>query len=351
VLQQTTNYTQDRYVHAKKTSIMNYDNDINLSQEKGIIAKSDIFDYRDTPLENLFDNYYKFCREHLDNSLERYNLNPSIILFTNSLIPNAKAQYSNDTFSIHINLGLFKKCVGSYLNNKKLDDYLTEKYSDLLSDFDNPLTALAFQVSTQFTYYHEFAHLIQFSKVREQLSLQERYDKEVPYDIEKQSLEINADTLASIAIATHIQQYAIKSFGENISQDKVELTIILICSCLLNYIATFCDDVSEMYFEKHSHPHPFLRLFAINLNILNYLNQSTFFAKNGIKIKINELFKRTLDFYEDLEQEKVFETKIKDALTVGAENRDEIVAHLGSLIELKNDKFKDAIEEWNKHST
>lgn len=330
---------------------MNYDNDIKLSQEKGVIAKSDIFDYRETPLEHLFDNYYKFCREHLDNSIEIYNLNPSIIIFTNSLVPNAKAQFSNDTFSIHINLGLFKKCADSYLNNKKLDEYLNNKYSDLLSDFDNPLTALAFQVSTQFTYYHEFAHLIQFSKVREQFDLQERYDKEVPYDIEKHSLEINADSLASIAIATHIQQYIIKSFGKNISQEKVELTIILICSCLLNYVATFCDDVSEIYFEKYYHPHPFLRLFAINLNILNYLNQSTFFAENGIEIKMNELFKRTLDFYEDLEQEKVFDTKIKNALTVGAQNRNKIVAHLGNLIEFKNDKFKDAIEEWNKHST
>lgn len=335
----------------QKKLLMNYNNDINLSLEKGIITKSDIFDFRDTPLENLFDNYYKFCREHLDNSLEKYNLNPSIILFTNSLVPNAKAQYLNDTFSIHINLGLFKKCIDTYLKNKELDNYLTEKYSGLLNDFDNPLTTLAFQVSTQFTYYHEFAHLIQFSKAREELSLQERYNKELPYDIEKQSLEINADTLASIAIATHIQQYAIKSFGDNINQDKVELTIILICSCLLNYVATFCDDVSEMYFEKYSHPHPFLRLFAINLNILNYLNQSTFFAENDIKIKMNELFKRTLDLYEDLEQEEVFETKINNALLVGAEKRNEIVAHLGNLIELKNDKFKDAIEEWNKNNT
>jgi hypothetical protein len=329
---------------------MNYDNDINLSQEKEIIAKSDIFDYRETPFEHLFDDYYKFCREHLDNSLKTYGLNPSIILFTNNLEPNAKAQYSNDTFSIHINLGLFKKCADNFLNNEKLDKYLSDKYSDLLSDFDNPLTALAFQVSTQFTYYHEFAHLVQFSKVREQLSLQERYNKEVPYDKEKQSLEINADSLASIAIASHIQQYIIRSFGENISQEKVEITIILICSCLLNYVATFCDDVSEIYFEKYSHPHPFLRLFAINLNILNYLKQSKFFTDNGIEIKMNELFKRILDFYEDLERKKVFDTKIKDAMIFGAQNQKEIVAHLGNLMEVKTDRYKDAIDEWNKHS-
>lgn len=330
---------------------MNYDDEIKLSQEKGIIDKSDIFDYRETPFEELFADYYNFCREHLNSTSETYGINPSVFIFNNNLVPNAKAQYSNDTFSIHINLGLFKKCVHSYLNNKKLDDYLSQKYSDLLKDFDNPLTTLAFQVSTQFTYYHEFAHLVQFSKVREQFSLQERYDKEVPYDIEKQSLEINADSLASIAIATHIQQYIKKSLGENINQEKVELTIILICSCLLNYVATFCDDVSEIYFEKYGHPHPFLRLFAINLNILNYLNQSEFFLDNGIDIRMNELFKRILDFYEDLEKNKIFDTKISEAMTVGAKNQKEIVSHLGNLIELKMDKYNNAIEEWNKHST
>lgn len=330
---------------------MNYDTEINLSQKRKIIDKSDIYDYRETPLEHLFDNYYRFCRKHLDNSLETYGLKPSIILFTNSLVPNARAKYSNDTFSIHINLGLFKKCADSYLNNENLEKYLHDKYSNLLRKFDSSLSALAFQVSTQFTYYHEFAHLIQFSKSREQFSLQERYDKEVTFDVEKQSLEINADSLASLAIATHIQQYIKKSFEGNTSQEKVEMTIILICSCLLNYVATFCDDISEIYFEKYTHPHPFLRIFAINLNILNYLNQSKFFADNGIKIEMNQLFKRTLDFYEDLEQKKVFDTKIKNAMIVGAQNQKEIIVHLGNLIELKNDKFKDAIEEWNKHST
>jgi uncharacterized protein Veg len=335
----------------KKTAIMNYDDEIRLSQEKGIIDKSDIFDFRETPFEDLFDDYYRFCKEHLNNCLETYDLYPSVFIFNNSLIPNAKAQYSNDTFSIHINLGLFKKCVDSYLNNEELDDYLSDKYSDLLSDFDNPLTALAFQVSTQFTYYHEFAHLVQFSKVREELSLQERYDKEVPYDIEKQSLEINADSFASIAIGTHIQQYIKKSLGKNINQEKVELTIVLICSCLLNYIATFCDDVSDIYFKKYAHPHPFLRLFAINLNILHYLNQSEFFLDNGIEIRMNELFKRILDFYEDLENNKIFNTKMAVAMKFGPQIQEEIVAHLGNLLELKTDKYRDAIGEWNKHST
>jgi len=66
---------------------------------------------------------------------------------------------------------------------------------------------------------------------------------------------------------------------------------------------------------------------------------------------MNELFKRILDFYEDLERKKVFDTKIKDAMILGAQNQKEIVAHLGNLMELKTDRYKDAIDEWNKHST
>ncbi len=38
-------------------------------------------------------------------------------------------------------------------------------------------------------------------------------------------------------------------------------------------------------------------------------------------------------------------------MTVGAKNQKEIIAHLGNLIELKIDKYNNAIEEWNKHST
>src|SRR5690606_28475834 len=103
------------------------------------------------------------------------------------------------------------------------------------------------------------------------------------YDKTKQHMETNADTLASIAIASHIQQYIKKSFGNGITQDNVEFTIIVLCSCLLNHIANFYDDLPNIYFKAHKHPHPFLRLFTVNLNIVNYLNQSEFFKEKGIE--------------------------------------------------------------------
>ena len=112
--------------------------------------------------------------------------------------------------------------------------------------------------------------------------MQERFVIESTYHKVKQHMETNADTLASIAIASHIQQYIKKSFGDNITQENVEFTIIVLCSCLLNHIANFYSDLPNIYFKEHKHPHPFLRLFTVNLNIVNYLNQSEFFKEKGI---------------------------------------------------------------------
>ncbi len=191
---------------------MNYDNEIKLAKEKDAINSGDIFDFRETPFEYLCNDFYKFCRQHLNDNSKIYNIEPSIFIYTGFFGSNVMAQYKNDTFSIHINVGLIKKCEDNYLKNKHFDEYLEKEYSDIIKYFDNPITGLAFQIATQFTYYHEFAHLIQFEKKRKNISLQERSVKTFTYNQVKQHLETNADTFASIAIATHIQQYIKKKF-------------------------------------------------------------------------------------------------------------------------------------------
>lgn len=202
----------------------------------------------------------------------------------------------------------------------------------------------------QFTYYHEFAHLVQFEKKRETMSLEERFLKTSTYNQVKHHLEINADTFASIAIASHIQQYIVKSFGDNITQENVEFTIMLLCSCLLNHIANFCDNLPEIYYKEHEHPHPFLRLFAVNLNIVYYLNQSELFKEKEIKIDVNQTFKSTLDFYVELEDKRIFDTVFVQTMENAAMQENEFVKYLGDLIQFNVKDYNNAVEQWNKHS-
>ncbi len=328
---------------------MNYDNEIKIAKEKDVIKSGDIFDFRETPFEILCADFYKFCRQHLNDNTRKYNIEPSIFLYTGFFDSNAMAKYENDTFSIHINIGLMKKCQDNYLQNKSLDEYLEKEYTDLTKHFDNSITGLAFQIATQFTYYHEFAHLVQFEKKRETISLQERFVKTSTYDQVKQHMETNADTLASIAIASHIQQYIKKSFGKDITQEYVEFTIIVLCSCLLNHIANFYDNLPEIYYKEHKHPHPFLRLFTVNLSIINYLNQSEFFKEMGIDIEINKVFKNVLDFYEELEKNQIFETKITETMANASKQQNEIIQYMGDLIQYDVKGYNDAVEQWNKN--
>jgi hypothetical protein len=328
---------------------MNYDTDITLAKEKDAIDKGEIFDYRDTPYEHLCDDFYKFCRQHLNDNSTKYNVEPSIFIYLGVFDSNASAQYKNDAFSIHINVGLIKKCKEIYLENKLFDEYLEKQYSEIIKHFDNPITVLAFQIATQFTYYHEFAHLIQFEKKRANITMQERFVKTSTYDQVKQHMETNADTLASIAIASHIQQYIKKSFGNKITQENVEFTIILLCACLLNHIANFYSNLPNIYFKEHKHPHPFIRLFTVNLNIVNYLNQSEFFKEKGIEIKTTRLFKQVLDFYQELEEKKIFDTKIAETMENASKQQKEIIEYMGDLIQFDVKDYNNAAEEWNKH--
>lgn len=330
---------------------MNYENEIKIAKEKKIIDNADIFDFRETPNEALFLDYYNFCREHLDNNEKILNIEPSAFIFTTYLSSNAKAQYFNDTFSIHINIGLLRFCDQNFLKNINLDEHLNKQYAEQIKFFDNPISVLAFQVATQFTYYHEFAHLVQFSKKREYLSLQEKYNIQSDYNRDKHCLETNADTLASIAIASHIQQYIRKIFGEEITQENVEFTILILCSCLLNHIANFCNDLTKIYFKEHEHPHPFLRLFIVNLNIANYLNQSEFLKEKKIEIKVNHIFKNILEFYGDLEKNKIFNTSLKETMGEAFKQQKEIKTFLGDLIDFNLKGYNDAVDMWNTHIT
>lgn len=96
---------------------MNYDKEITSAKDKGAFESVNIFDFRETPFEDLCGKFYVFCRTHLNDNSTKYNIEPSIFIYTGFFNSNATAQYKNDTFSIHINIGLIKKCQDNFLEN------------------------------------------------------------------------------------------------------------------------------------------------------------------------------------------------------------------------------------------
>lgn len=327
---------------------MNYEQEIQNSAAIKPQELAAVFDYRDTPMEEIFHNLYLFCRENLDIHSQKKNIKPNVFAFTSGLTSNAAAVRTSDNkFGIFVNTGLIKYCLDNFSNNLDLDDYLFERFPLTVEFFDIPVSDLAFQLATQFTYYHELAHLVQYTKKAEESFLQERDENCNVYNETKHILEINADTFASIAISSHIQQYLANSFKDNLTQEHVEKTILILCCCLLNYMTSFYHDLANVYFKEYCHPHPIIRLFNVVLNITHNLNHSNYLQQKNIIVDTKNLSKQIIEFYIELEQQLIFHSKFQNALESSFAVKDQIVEYLGELIEFKTDEYYNAMDYWN----
>lgn len=332
---------------------MDYSQEIKNSVDNSIVGNEDIYDFRGSDFETLLTNYYKFCRENLNIQSKQEKIFPNIFLFTNSFEINAGAGLINKHFVITINLGLFRSCIDNYYANTGLAHYFQALYPDTISKFDNPVNILAFQICTQFTYYHELAHLFQFSEKDTELKIQERNDKEEKkgFDGTKHILEINADTYASIAVTTHIEQYIRKTFKDEVTVENTIQTFIFFGCCLLNYTLNFSEKAEEIYFEEHTHPHSFIRQFNTVLNIINHIEQSPYFKQKGIVVNGRDLFSAILDVYKDLEAKSIFKTNVTGIIDINKDLSEPIAKYLYFLIQFDTNEYKNAMDIWNKHIT
>lgn len=327
----------------------NYDIDISEAIKSKVYNYSDIFEFRGTPNEILFSRFYDFCRENLEIQSKKIKIAPNFFIFSTDYSVNARAiKTVEDMYGIKINLGLFGYCINNILNNNDLNNYIEKKNEDLFNLLDNPPSVLSFQIATQFTYYHELGHLMQFTKLSSKsLSLEERLADASDYNLENHKLEINADSYASIAIASHIQQYAENIFGDDLNRFKIENLSKILLSSLLNYIASFSNDLSNLYLKEKSHPHPFIRMFNIGLSVINYLNQSSFLSEKKIKLNLYQLNKDVFDYYEELEKNKIYNTNFGSTLNLVFKIREDISKYLGDLVEFDLTNYNDALELWN----
>lgn len=282
-----------------------------LSEKTGILS-SDILDYSQSPLENIFEQLFLFCLDNIERFSLNFEITPSFFFFRNTFDINAGAGYHNNSYIIFITQGLIVK-----LNEKlgRKQNFIWKSKLIEIQKLDSELTDnlghLMFQCSMIFTFYHEFAHIVQQKK--EPFSLNENSETS-EFSFERHVYEYDADMNGAIFVSMYIQQYFNEQLKENLKtkQNFDNLMYLAISSITITFILflnrDFDDeklDVEKMkfYTKKKAHPHTFVRLNYIIKQFIHTAksNFSTIDLQDTLSnvSKIcHEYFKQTLIFKE-----------------------------------------------------
>jgi len=236
------------------------------------IPESDTFDFSKNDPYGVVESYFQFCQLDLTTKNEAYDIQPARIYIRANMEVNAAAKKCNDYYIMRVNFGTILSMFRLYTDRREV--FNGEQLSDfkhLHEQLDASLDYLLFQVSTQFTYYHEKGHLIQASPINE-IWLQESYveltPEQEPFSLQRHLYEFDADLHASTLIGFHLLQYWRKQSAELQTDENLNLIISLGTAAVLSYFIFLQQKYLKIYYEASTHPHPLIRISYILDNLV-----------------------------------------------------------------------------------
>lgn len=280
--------------------------------EKTTITKDEIFDYEYSPLRFEFNEIFEFYYEALKRNVT-YGIDPCFLFFKNDFSVNATAALLEEKYYVvSINMGTIGLLIEKFKNrNNLLTNTGNDDFIKFERQLDTSINELMYQNALHFTFYHEMAHLIQKSEFLENV-LYAKNEKISEYSIKKHLLELDADQYSSLCIGSHIFQFLSNNFGDRITKEQIEKTLIIICSSALFYILSFETNKLDLYYFENSHPHPIIRATCIILHIVNYISQVLYKVGIDIKIAMGEMVKKCFVFSNNIALNKYNDNHIED---------------------------------------
>lgn len=335
----------------EQTHTMNYRESIEYLLANTSLSenKSKVYYYE----ENLgqkayFDKIYRFYSSNL-----LYNRilvpDPSYIVFYNKNEIYAEAKKSNGHCIIAFDRGIISQLASWYGYYFNFTDIKGLEEFELLESTirKNKISDLLEQAILHFTFYHELAHLIQYTS-QEEFEREDFLSGNCEFDGEKHVEEYDADTFAGIALTTHIFQY-IKNLGltemelQNHLNDFVSITLAGVMAYVLSL--PMCQE--EFYTEKAKHPHNSIRVnnlvSVVARHFEELINQSEInchIDKKAIVERSNIILLNLLVYFNL--QDPLLRYG-RDMIT----NLDKIKSYHNKLIKLCADYEFAAVEKWN----
>lgn len=323
-----------------------YKKEIELIKANTEFTLGEIFDFEDSPYKFQFADTFGFYKGTLSQA-DKYGVENSYFFFYNDRRVNARAGKSNGFNIICINSGLQIWTVKNILEKGEINDILEPDFSEILEYLDNPINSLMYQLTMHFTFYHELAHLIQKSEYLE-AHIYERPTELESFELTRHRLELDADNFSGLSISAHIQQYAVKQFGDELDSKKMESLLVIFSSSLILYLLSFTTAKEELYYFKNSHPHPVIRTLNVIMTITHLLQQSPVLKARNISLNIKTIFEKTIKIARKIEAEVIGEIRTDDFEEILKPEIPRITEYLYELNNFKPEKFNLSTDVWNE---
>lgn len=306
---------------------MNYKQNLLALKKDTSINDDVIFDFSESPLEETCNIFVDGFAKILD-STQKWGIKKCYFYISEERYPNANANVDENGIGIiKIHIGLVNMWKDLFLENilKNKSSDLQKKLEYIEINYKINISKLFFEIATQYILYHELAHIIQLSH----LKIKNNYINEL-YSLPKiiktntllsHCLEIDADIFSALSISDNIiPNFLHKMIQENNIHEQFMRDIIsfAVASSFLT-ILTFSNPKKEIYFCKHTHPHPSIR----NIVIMKYLVYQLlgYCESKNKKFNITEeqiienVFMLAADFFNlniEIEQIKTINSKTKE---------------------------------------
>ena len=263
-----------------------------------------IFNYDLSDDIEIYDSLFEFIFESLSHEWINFYERPCYFYyigeFKDSVIEKTRAYAENcgDFNVIGIKYNLIKDLFSLFSKQSQILSNLPEvkKYS-IESLLNLQIGALIYRLSVSFLYYHELAHIMQFSPNERQRMSEDCVSMYLTKSdtLSKHTKEMDADYV-SARLTTKIVIDYWKDLPKK--QRQVEILEFLISITLVGVFILWdylSSGISEVYFLEKSHPHEVIRISAMSNSILNELDSS-----EEIKVNSEKILRRTFEILQTL---------------------------------------------------
>lgn len=272
---------------------MDYTETINYLIRHTSLTGAKIFQFKGSPGEEYFEKFFQYYSNNLAHNKD-FGANPSYIVFYNKNEIYAEAKKSNHHYIIAFDKGIIKQLsqwYNLYFDFAQIEGL--EEFDLLEKELNFKISTLLEQAINHYTFYHEFAHLVQYVTEKDY----ERKDYlfgDCNYDLTKHIEEYDADIFSGICLAEHIFDFVSKQFKDDLNEDRLNNFIAITISSVMAYILSLPMCKEEFYTKESSHPHNSIRVNNMNMVIINQFKD--IIDQDKSSIKVNEEFIRNKSF-------------------------------------------------------